>query len=198
MQFFDVHEQTKYRIIISKPETIDKISDDFISDDELKDLVGKNFWPPHSSEPRTYLLDNSITKELQTWADKLKASGKKTLLIEDDELLSVLKKDGCCIPDYVPEFGRHGDRICYSRRYKRVKKKPTLTDVKEFWNRIFYHAFYTRFGAWPPYVPTYNRGLQAFKAWKKCLGWTACAKHMHDPKQKKFYRMIWDNPQEYM
>ena len=191
MQFFDVHEHTKYMVEISRPESIDQLSDYFMSEDELKDMIGGHFYCPSTNTPRKFLCNDLITKELENWA------AKKTLIIEDEDLVDVLKTT--YVSYYIDEkYGRHGNRICYARRYKRKKKKPTKGDVREFWIRIFSHAFMSKFGAWPPYFSTYDRHLSAFKAWQKVLGWKACSKHMHDPVQKKFFKMIWDNPEEYV
>lgn len=198
MEFFDVHEHTKYKITICRPESIDQLSDMFTTEDELKDLIGDRYFRTSSTKPRTYLLNDVITKELEKWADKLDASGKKTLEIDDEELLDILKSSSY-VSDFIDEsYGRHGNRICYSRRYKRTKKKPTRSDVREFWIRIFPYAFRSKFDCFSPYFTTYDRHLAMFKAWKKVLGWKACSKFMSDPTQRKFYRMIWDNPEEYV
>lgn len=197
MQFYDVHEQTKYRITVSKPESVDQLSDLFMTEDELSELIGKNFWF-HGNGQRTYLLNGVITTELLKWADKLDASGKKTLLIEDEELVDVLKDRNCYVSDFIDDaYGRHGERICYARRYKRVKKRATKGDVRDFWSRIIPHAFRYKFDCYPSHIPTYDRHIVHFKAWKKILGWKVCRKFM-DSDNWKFYRQIWDNPEEFI
>ena len=198
MDFYNVEEQTKYKLKISRPESIEKLTDWFMSHDEVTDLIGSSFYLTTGSSSRTFLCKSVIVKELEKWANALEASGKKTLRIQDPDLLDVLK-DGNYITNFIDEkYGRHGDRICYARRYARVKKKPTKSDVREFWLRIFPDAFKDKFGAWPPYHTTYDRHLAAFRAWQKCLGWKACSRRMFDPEQKKFMKMIWDNPEEYV
>ena len=39
--FYNVHEQSAYKIVVSKPENLTDISDLFISSQELKELTGK-------------------------------------------------------------------------------------------------------------------------------------------------------------
>lgn len=197
MQFFDVHEQSKYRITVSRPENVDQLSDLFMTEEELKDLVGRNFYCPSTGRPRRFLLNEVITSELQKWADKLEASGKKTLLIEDDDLLDVLKNDSY-VTDFIDnKYGRHGDRICYARRYQRKKKRPTKTDVHQMWH-IFQSAFRDKFGCYPSHIPRYDRHNIMFRAFQKMLGWKRCRKYMSGGEQVKFYRQIWDNPEEYV
>lgn len=196
MEFFDVHEHTKYKVTVSRPENVEELSDCFITEDELKDIVGPNFWYQGNS-PRTFINNTVVSAELDKWAAKLEESGKRTLLIEDEELLGLLK-DKNYVSDFIDgKYGRHGDRICFSRRYERKKTKPTKTDVREFWIRIFPCAFRDKFGCYQSHIPTYDRHLPHFKAWKKILGWKRCSQYMNDG-NKKFYRQIWDHPEEYV
>lgn len=196
MEFYDVIEQTKYRITISRPEYVDQLSDLFMTEDELKDIIGKHTYCPSTGRPRTFLLNEVITSELQKWADKLEASGKKTLLIEDDELLDVLKNNSY-VTDFIDrKYGRHGDRICYARRYERKKTKPTKSDVHQIWH-AFQSAFRDKFGCYPSHIPRYDRHASMFRAYKKILGWQRCKKYLGSS-NLRFYKQIWDNPEEYV
>lgn len=196
MEFYDVHEQTKYKITISQPENIEELSDLFITREELTSLVGRGIWVS-STSPSTFYLENVISQEIAKLGKKLDESGKKTIPIDDDELLEALK--GSYVSDYDEEgrFGRHGDRLCYARRYKRVKKKPTKGDVRFMWSH-FQHAFRHKYGCYPSHIPTYDRHLTMFKAYQKIVGWKAFIATVHDKDDRKWFRMIWENPEEYM
>lgn len=198
MEFYDVHEQTKYKITVSQPESIDQLSDIFMTEEELQDIVGRNFYCPNNGKERSFILNAVVERELQAWADKLQLSNKKTLEIDDEELLDVLKDS--YVSEYIgSEFGRHGNRICYSKRYKRKKVKPTKSDVANMW-WMFDHAFCSKFGCYMPHIPRYNRHVTLFRALQKIVGWRRMRKVMDgsDPETIKFYRQIWDNPQEYV
>lgn len=198
MEFYDILDQTKYSIQVSKPERVEDLSDLFISKDELEELVGRwtNIYAPN--KPYRMTLDAVISSELKKYADKLDASGKKTLLIDDDDLLNVLKDSKSYVSNYIDaSYCRHGNRIGYARRYVRKKTKPTKGDVQYFWVQIIPSAFRLKFGCYPSHIPTYDRGLLLFKAFKKILGWKNCSELM-DAEHKKFFKMIWDNPEEYI
>lgn len=194
MEFFDVHEQTRYKMVVSRPENLEELSDAFVSADEFRELTGLNPWVPGSS-PRTFTIDDSIAAEVQKLCDKLDASKKKSLIIEDEELLDVLKDNYLSDYTHTDKYRRHGNRICY--KYKRKKKRATRGDLANLWGAMFY-AFSDRYGVYPPHVPRYERNLQMFKAFKKIVGWKYVNKRVYTPQTRKWYRQIWDNPEEYM
>lgn len=197
MEFYDIHEQTKYKITISVPENVEELSDLFITKDELQELVGRGGLWLNGTSKRTFYMDAVIKENLKRLGEKLDASGKKTLPIEDEELLDVLKNSYVSDYDEEGRFGRHGNRLCYARRYKRVKKKPTSGDVRDLWNTLQY-AFRKKYGCYPSHIPTYDRHLTMFKAWKKIVGWKAVQDCTSDKQTRKWFRQIWDNPEEYM
>lgn len=193
--FYDIVEQTKYQITISKPEKMEDLSDLFVTKEELIGLIGERYF--HGAGPHTTTLSNVVAAEVKAWGEKLVSSGKKTLLITDDDLLDVLKQG--YLSDYGEgdtRFGRHGDRICYTRQFKRKKTKVTQGDVNHLWDYLFY-GFRERFSVYPSHVPRYDRGVNMFKAYKTIVGWRRVRKHMSKT-YVKFYRQIWDNPEEHI
>jgi hypothetical protein len=196
MDFYDIHEQTKYKITISQPENVEELSDMFTTKEELESLVGTGIWINGNSK-RSFFLDKVISEEIAKLGKKLDESGKKTILIEDHELLDALK--GSYVSDYDAEgrFGRHGDRLCYARRYTRKKTKPTQGDVRAMWSQLQY-AFRRKFGCYPSHIPRYDRHLTMFKAWQKIIGWKAFIAGVGNKEDRKWFRMIWKNPEEYM
>lgn len=196
--FYDILEQTKYHILISRPAKMEELSDLFITEEEVTALTGNHFYHPRTGDTRRVMLDNVISTEVMTWADKLIASGKKTLRIDDEDLLDVLKRG--YLSDHTEgdnRFGRHGDRICYARQFKRKKTKPTQGDVTNLWSMMFW-GFRDKFDTYPSHVPKYDRGTSMFKAFKSIVGWRRTRAHMHNKELVKFYRQIWDNPEEHI
>lgn len=196
MDFYDIHEQTAYAVKVSKPENMEDLSDLFITEEELTDIVGRN--PFVGNHPVTITLKGVIEAEVKKLTDKLEASSKKTIPIDNEELLEVLKTG--YLSDYTPGcdlYGRHGDRICYARRYKRKKHKATQGDVKQLWD-TFQYAFKDKYGCYPSHIPRYDRHLPMFRAWQKIIGWRRVRTHIHNKDTLKFYRQIWDNPEEYI
>jgi hypothetical protein len=198
MEFFDIHDQTKYQITVSKPNSVEELSDLFVTKEELDDLCGGNHFFHGGNGKRTITLKGVIATELTKLADELQASGKKTIPINDEELLAVLKTG--YLVDFMDEddrFGRHGDRICYARRWKRKKVKATQGDVRSLWNTLA-SGFQVRYGCYPSHIPIYDRHLSMFKAFKKIVGWRAVRNQTYDKETAKFFRQIWDNPEEFI
>jgi|VirMetMinimDraft_7_1064189.scaffolds.fasta_scaffold00786_4 hypothetical protein len=198
MDFYDIHEQTKYKIVISKPKSMEDLSDLFISKDEIETLVGTHrAWLPSSSDTLCIvILRSEVTAAVKRLINKLEASKKKTIPIDDDELLDVLKTG--YVSDWTDsnKYGRHGSRFCYAKRYKRKKTKATQGDVRELW-RAFAQGFYTRFRTYPPHISTYDRHLTMFTAFQEIVGWRR-VRATTTKQQAKFFRQIWDNPKEYI
>lgn len=199
MDFYDIQEQTKYKIVITKPKSMEDLSDLFISKDEIENLVGTRHrtWLPSSNDTVcSVILRSEVTAAVNQLANKLEASKKKTIPIDDDELLDVLKMG--YVSDWTEgnKYGRHGERFCYSKRYKRKKTKATQTDVRALWQALA-QGFYTRFRTYPPHITTYDRRLSMFTAFQEIVGWRRVRATTGDKEQAKFFRQIWDNPQEY-
>ena len=195
--FYDVHEQTKYQITISKPANMEDLSDMFITAEELRDLTGSSYFNVGEGA-KPICLQSVVEAEVNKLTEKLDASGKKSLLIEDEELLEVLKNG--YLSDFLngsDEFGRHGNRICYARRYKRKKHKATQSDVTGLWFAL-QDAFKAKFNVYPSHIPRYERHIPMFKAFQKIVGWRRVRATTTNKERAKFYRQIWDNPEEYI
>lgn len=196
-EFYDILEQTKYRITVSKPKNMEDLSDLFVTKDELLTLIGRHQYLG-GTEKRSIIMNGVVCTELKIWTDKLIASGKKTLRIDDEDLLDVVKKG--YLTDFMEDddrFGRHGNRICFARQFKRKKTKVTQGDVTKVWG-YFTCAFYDKFKTRPSHIPRYDRHVRMFNAFKKIVGWRLMRKQMSDKTMVKFYRQIWDNPEEHV
>jgi len=197
--FYDVLEQTKYQITVCKPAALEDLSDMFISSEELRDLTGQGNSHNYLGEGQTrkLCLKSSVTAEINKLIAKLETSGKKSIPIEDEDLLDVLK--GGYLSDFIDDdttFGRHGDRLGYKKRYARKKHKATQGDVRNLWDALS-NGFYDKYKTWPTHIPKYDRHIRMFKAFKKIVGWRL-VRSRTDKEQAKFYRQIWDNPEEYI
>lgn len=197
MDFYDIHDQTKYQITISKPANMEDLSDLFVTKEELDDMIGGNTYL-HGDDKRTITLRGVISTEVKKLTDALEASGKKTIAINDEELLEVLQKNYLTdFTDGSTIFGRHGNHICYSRRYTRKKHKATQGDVNTLWG-YFMYGFYNKYGCHPPHIPRYDRSVNQFKAFKDIVGWRRVRAQISNKETVKFFRQIWDNPKEFI
>lgn len=193
--FYDVLEQTKYQITVCKPAALEDLSDMFISSEELRELTGHNYLG--EGQTRKLCLKSSVTAEINKLIAKLETSGKKSIPIGDEDLLDVLK--GGHLSGFIDgndTFGRHGNRLGYKKRYVRKKHKATQRDVQDLWNALS-SGFREKYKAWPPYFTKQDRHIGMFKAFKKIVGWRL-VRSRTNKEQAKFYRQIWDNPEEYI
>lgn len=196
MKFFDIIEETPYKLVISRPENMEELSDLFVTEEELKELTGHSIYLHSAGIKRTILCENTIKKAVEEQISKLEASKKKTIVIDDDELLDILKHG--YLSDYTNgEYCRRGNRLCYGRPYKRVKTKATQGDVNKLWN-VFQYAFKSKFNCYPSHIPIRDRHLKMFKAWQQIVGWKRVRAACSNKEEAKFLRMIWDNPEEFI
>lgn len=195
IKFYDIHEQTKYKITVSLPNKPEDLSDFFTTSDELKLSIG-NF-PYVSNSGKTELFFRpTIKMAIKEWGDKLVKSGKRTLIIDDEELLDILKDNH--ISDFTDaDYARRGNRICYKSNYKRKKTKPTQGDIRQLWHALMY-GFRRKHGCYPSHIPMYDRHITMFKAFKQIVGWRRVRMSLSEGDQVRFIRQIWDNPEEYI
>lgn len=195
-EFYDLHEQTKYQLVISSPRKMEDLSDLFISSDELTELIGPSYRSSRGyGERNTITLRDAVAADIKKLTDKLDASGKKSIPIDNEELLDVLKQGYMSDFTADPTYGRHGDRVCYTNRYQRKKHKATQSDVAALWLALQY-GFKDKYDCYPSHITRWERHIGMFKAFKKIVGWRRILKHTSQP-QTKFFRQIWDNPEEY-
>ena len=199
--YFNVEEQSKYSVKVAAPTNMEDLSDAFITREELQQLTGNHglyVAVNGKSAITTVLFHTTIEAELTKYAERLDVSSHKSILIEDDELVEALK-DGRArhVMDYIGrKYCRHGDRLRYFASRRRVKRNATKGDMRDFWS-IFSDAFSAKYGTYLPHAPIWYRTLKLFKAYQKILGWRRCRKHMNKD-NAKFYRQVWDNPEEYI
>ena len=197
MEFYNLEEQSDYRIRITEPEKMEDLGDSFISKEEVKELAGPGFYNVGKGGC-DILLMNSITAAVRKLTDKLDASGKKSVPIDDEPLLEVLKlKYFSDFTSGSSMYGRHGNKICYARRYTRKKVKATQSDVYKLWNTL-QMGFKHKYGIYPSFIPRADRHVHMFKAFQKIVGWRRVRKYTGNAEQAKFFRQIWDNPEEFV
>lgn len=190
--YYEVVEESKYYIQVKGIEDISEVGDAFYTYEEIQDLTGEDYFNHHR---RIIYFESRIEKELEKWAALLEASGKKTLLIKDPELVEFLKSSSNSLASYAgAKYTRRGDRIGYYR--KRKKTKPTKGDLRCIW-WAFEGGFRRKHGAYFPNIPAWARSLALFKALQKVVGWREVRKGLAD-EDAKWCKMIWNNPEEYI
>ena len=207
-QYYNLEENSKYCMSISRPKSIEDLDDNFMCEDEIQEINSDQVYLPSIGSTRTIIKHAAIKAELAVWVDKLIASKKRSILITDQELLDTLERgEAWNVPSYTDDkFTRHGERLRY--RVKRKKTRATRGDLNQTW-WIMLEAFDKKFSVRLPHHPMYIRRLELFLVYKKLIGWRAFCKaqetHWYGygkergiKEQRKFHRYIWDNPEEFM
>ena len=199
-QYYDITEQSRYGMTVTRPKKIEDLSDSFVTREELVELTGhQSLYIADSPGSSTTLLFHELIKaEVTKYAERLEVSTKKSIRITDQELLEALKSQRARPMTMYSShlYCRHGDRIKYYKARRRVKKTATKGDSSYMWS-IFMNAFHNKHGTHMPFIPMWYRTLRLFKAYKKYIGWKAFRGAIRNKDQVKFFRQVWDNPEEY-
>lgn len=202
-QFYNVISETEYTVEVLAVDKIEDVSNNFMTREELQEKVGPEVYL-YEYKPYTqqhYRLDQKIKDALKYWANKLEASGKASIVIDDEDLLSFLRSSYYRVQDFLSDdFARRKNKLTYNvrRRRKKIKTKPSKSDARHFWYALE-HAFRITHGVYPGYIKARERTAKLFIALSPTIGWKAfrsCLK-AKDTETIKFYRMIWNKPQEY-
>lgn len=110
-RIFNVDSSNKYLLRIEEIKTIEDAGDDFMTQDELSDMLNV---PEHQRQyhywnARTF-REELIREELAMWKSKIPA-GQKSVIIKDDDLIEALKESYLPISHYVKGLRRVGDRL---------------------------------------------------------------------------------------
>ncbi len=188
--YYDIMDQSKYHVVVKPIEDLTEVSDNFYTYDEMNEITGGY----HSATSQRHVYFEKLMRtELEAWAAKLEASGKKSLVIDDHELVEALKMQQQPLSHYAgSKYTRRMDRIGYYR--KRVKKRATMGDKRIMWD-VLVSGWNAKYGAWLPHIPNWNRSHGLFKALQKATGYNTCRPFMPDDYQ--WCRHIWYNTEEY-
>jgi hypothetical protein len=210
-EYFDIVEETKYTITISKPANILELSDCFMTEEEILERASIQQYTLRGMSPgttKTIVDDEAIKRGVEHWVVELKRSGKKSIQITDQDLLDNLttciwssNRNVRTITNQV--YTKHGDRIL--RFVPRRKTRATRGDLRELWWDIS-RAWKEHVGTWTPHIPQYSQTPEFMAFFKKALGWRRVRKSMrrnYDETRAqfrarvKFKRYIWDHPEEF-
>lgn len=139
MRVFFIEEQSRYYVKLVEIQNIEDAGDDFITEDDAVELLGKT--PIAYRSFHEFFLKERIVSELSTLKQEMLKKGKKSTIIRDEELVEVLKKspnswEGGKISDYVEGLRRVGNRL--SLHKKKEKTDPNKRDAKWFLDLCMY------------------------------------------------------------
>lgn len=190
-QYYNIVEQTRYSLKIAPVKNIAECSDDFLT---KADLI-ERFDAAYVSDYTRSFTDHALVRaELEKIVGPLENEKIRSVVIEDEDLLAVIKEHGTS--RYVHEVRRRGNRI--SRWSPRPRKQiaPRKKDARTMWDAM---TQYIRedVGQWPPHVRITDRTPSLLKFYQRAVRWKHIVKFIPE-NQKRWARMVWQKPEEYL
>lgn len=120
---YQISTQTPYMMVITKIANIEDATDDFVTEEELDELLGDG----HINYYGLTIRKPAIIAALTELRNKIVADGKRTILIKDDDLMEMFKESGHSVSDFVDGLRRVGNRLFLHEAKKPTAKKSHVT-----------------------------------------------------------------------
>jgi len=195
MQLYTIAAQSKYMLFIEQIVDIEDAGDDFITAEEMCEMTGEEF-----NEARRYYFDDrvfrrdAIKEALGVLADEIRKTGKKSVLIKDDELLEVFKQ-GYSISEFAEGFRRVGNRLFLQEKKPNGPKKANMNvlayRVQQTVNNGNKYEIEIKYASHD--VPGTIALCKKLVSWEDILWEDNGYKNVND-ETIGFCKQIWDNP----
>lgn len=189
IKVYDIEHQSKYGIHIKQVKNIEDAGDHFVTSDELEELgVSGYCYGGYQT------FDKKIKEALQELVAGIK-KGNKSCIIDDDELLEVLK--GCHHP--VSHF-LDGTRRVGNRLFKHTKKEKTAPQKRDAQILIGYACrILHEDKPWNIEFKFVSKNSyeEVIKIVKKLVTWKEMSTMMseyNDEEDIKWVKAVWDKP----
>jgi hypothetical protein len=181
-RIFTIDSQSKYRIEFTEIEDLENCPDEFVTEDELTGM-GVDYF--HSGN---MLLKSKIKQELTIYLSRIQ-EGKKSIKIDDEELIEALKDYP--VSSFVPNTRRVGNRL--SRHIKAERTTANHNDWKSLLHR-HKELIKERYDVHVNIDQSCSDRVGAVDFLKKNFTWDE-VKREQDDVDVSFWKMIWDNPE---
>jgi hypothetical protein len=206
MKIFSVESGNKYYISIKEIENIEDAGDDFITDDEIREMLGEKACGTYGYDMlgvedreiygMMYLFEDRIRDELALLKAELVKSGKKTIVSKDAELVEILQHRCCAsVGQFVEGMRRNGNRFSFVDKTQKQPKKADLTVLigqacRTISKRVGVDFIIRRAHD--------NRSasvelLKKMISWEE-IDWKTWYGYQIEEDKIGFMKMIWDNP----
>lgn len=125
--YFNIENQTEYTISLTRVNNVEDVDDNFLTREEFVALHA-NY--DRGLPSQTWILTSKVRDAVQHLKQQMIDNNKKSIVITDQELLSILTDSHRSVSYFVPGLRRVGNKL--SRYTKPTKKKPTRKDGLEF------------------------------------------------------------------
>ena len=179
-------QTTKYTVCVQPIVNIEDAGDDFVTEDELSEMLGGE---PFYGTGTTY-RKQLIVDELEMWKAKIVERNTKTIVITDQELIDCLTGSAHSVSDYVKGLRRVGNRL-FLHAGPAEKTEATKRDGDRLVNAAILAVNRTMECFFDlKYVS--NDREKAVLLIKKLVKWEDLK--FSDERQAMLCKQVWDNP----
>lgn len=192
-KLFEIESQTDYAITITRIENIEDCGDNFITEEELRDMgiTGLYF-----SDTETRVLRAKIRSELQALIAAI-PKGKKSIIIPNADLVQALKDSSrlYAVSDFLEGTRRVGNRL-FIHTKKVVEQKEVKysnwTQLVNAYERIMHKTYKVRVS-----IRLNDSDRSGFvKAMKKGISWQEVVDtNLFSDADLVWCKKLWDNPE---
>jgi hypothetical protein len=191
-KLYTIESDSPYHVKLAEIKNIEDAGDEFYTEEELQEALGiTNLYTYSAIVKRA-----KVEEELNNLKQQIIKKGKKTIIIDDQELVDFFSHHGGAVSDYVKGLRRVGNRLFLHE--KKAKTEATKRDFQSFVSRACNQiSKLSNFNFDIKY--TENNRPVAVEMIKKLLTWEQLIdvnkwNQVLSDEDKIWYKMIWDNP----
>ncbi len=206
-RFFTVDKTNKYIIDVAEVKNLENVGDDFVTEEELREMLGLNDDTNHYTPfyNQLHYLTKAMKAAVLMWKGKL-VGDVKSVICTDTDLLEAIEKSYTPVSDLCEGLLRRGNRFQLKPHKKTQVVKPTLAVFQLLINMahdtinkdVKYHF-------WLKYTREDIAG--SIELLKKLVTWKQIEQHVASlPKTYYCYndliknmplmKIVWDDPSE--
>lgn len=192
VQYFNVTEETRYSLTVEPVKNLADVGENFYTREEIQERFGETYIPDYA---RRFVNRSLISSQLEKLTEQLENKAVKSVVIEDEELLEILKNEG--ISRYAEGVRRRGNRISRWAPRPREQKAVRKSDIAELWGALSTAARKKYDVQWLPHIPLRLRSAALMRLYKRAFGWRDLKQHI-PARRRKWCHLVWQHPEDHL
>jgi hypothetical protein len=195
-RLFTIDSESKYHLQLTEITNIEDAGDDFLTEEEIHEMLGTD---GHISTYAPIIRRQLVIDELSAFKAEMKTNNKKSMIIDNAELVTFLTESTYSVSDFVKGLRRVGNRL--SLHTKAEKTEPTKKDLQALINcgcrcisKKYGYEFDIRYA--------YQNYLGAVEVIQKVVTFDELTtfietSHSDWTNQLRWFKSIWENPEQF-
>lgn len=127
--FYEIEDQSKFHIKLKVVENIEEVVGEFLTKDEVEEMMGGE--RSHISTYSPIVKKTVVIDYLNKLIQKAKEQEKKTIIIDDEDLIEFLKKYNYCVSQFIEGSRRVGNRFFIpTENKKKEQNEPNKQNIQ--------------------------------------------------------------------